>query len=315
MHDGRKKNVPTNNAQFSITNYRSDEQRDPNKDKAVEEQFRIHRNLRLTPHPHFDLKAHLERLLQVRHEHLRVLDDLRSLVDLFQLLLVVRRNRIPYMQRNPIAYTAWTQQQRRTTRFDSESPVQFAAAPSWLDYTGCPNSPSVWPRQAKKFASPGIQSERTSQGCADTSRIFWDPIQWRKGWGHNQPNQIHDIGVFQEAEQEGINVVDKDRSGQFEQVQLGDGHVGFGLQLQNRTHQSVNRRGFPTHFLHTLPSTSKSTLFSSVIRSLHSSISTFRLLRVRSLAKPSIDIFNCFCSSSNLSYTMKGYEESNIVLL
>ena len=31
---------------------------------------------------------------------------------------------------------------------------------------------------------------------------------------------------------------------------MGDGHVGFGFQFQNRTHQSVDRRGFLIHFLH-----------------------------------------------------------------
>ena len=130
MHNGIKKNVPTNNAQFSITNYSSDEQRDPNKDKAVEEQFRIHRNLRLNTPCRCDLKTHLERLLQVRHEHLRVLHDLHSIVDLTQLLLVLLRNRIPYMQPAPLAYTSSTQCWSRRTRSCSESPAQCAAAPS-----------------------------------------------------------------------------------------------------------------------------------------------------------------------------------------
>ena len=65
---------------------------------------------------------------------------------------------------------------------------------------------------------------------------------------------------------------------------------------------------------YTSPSTQKSTPFSSAILSLHLSISTFRLLSVGSLAELSTASFNCFCSSSNLSYAIKGSEEANIFL-
>ena len=38
---------------------------------------------------------------------------------------------------------------------------------------------------------------------------------------------------------------------------MGDRHVGLGLQFHNRTHQSVNRRGLSTHFLHITLNTEK----------------------------------------------------------